>query len=63
VRPVRITWELVGAWETWYVSVPDDAPNPLTAEWVNDNFDKIEFHTIDEDGRDQMVNPEIDEID
>ena len=60
MRTHRITWDLVGAWETWLVDVPDDAPDPLTHEWVNDNFDKLDFQQIKDEGRDQMVNPEID---
>ena len=60
MRTHRITWDLVGAWESWIVDVPDDAPDPLTSEWVNDNFDKLEFYQLKEDGRDQMVNPVID---
>jgi hypothetical protein len=59
-RSVRISWTMIDAWESWIVEVPDDAPKPLTPEWVNENFDKIEFVQMKDGGCSSMENPEID---
>jgi hypothetical protein len=51
---------MVDSWESWIVDIPDDAPKPLTQEWVNENFDKIEFMQMKDSGCSSMENPEID---
>ena len=61
MRSHRITWDAVGAWETWIVDVPNDAPDPLTPEWVDENIDRLEFQQIKSEGRDRLTNPQIHE--
>lgn len=59
MRSAEISWDVTNAWETWSVEVPDDAPNPITPEWVMDNMEKIEFVDLKDRGHWGMKNPEI----
>lgn len=61
MKSVRVSWDLVGAWELWTIDIPDDAPTPLTAEWLEANWDKCEFYDLKDRGHDRMINPIIEE--
>ena len=59
MKTAQICWDLIDAWETWVVEVPDDAPDPLTPEWVARNMHRIEFSSLRDSGFAAMTHPEI----
>lgn len=60
-RGARISYDLQDAWEVWDISYPDDAPSPVTVEWLLENMGSWDFEKLKDSGFRSMVNLEIEE--
>lgn len=56
-RSVLVTYELIGAWESWNVSVPDDAPTDPAQllVWINHSPTLVEWEGIEDSGNGGMT--------
>lgn len=59
---VRMTQELVDAWEVWTVKVPDTAPDPVTCAWLEQNLDKCEILGIEDAGSSASIVVAVEEV-
>lgn len=59
MRSVKITRKLVNAWDQLIVEIPDDAPDTVTVEWLNENLDKCEVLFTANSGCDEEIITEI----
>ena len=64
MRKVEVTQDLISAWETWTVRVPDECPvtEPDRSEWLRLNQDKIEWLNMTNSGFDASEITESNEV-